>query len=101
MCKSKIQPLVPLVLRALQILMLLILTHRTPLLLSRFVAQSVVHPRKDEQKESKDIGTNQYAVSAMIEWLVVLAVDIGCNHAAHLYHHIVTGGGDGACTDAA
>lgn len=81
--------------------MLLILTHRVPLLVSRLVTQSVVHPSEDKQHKSKDVDANQHAVAAVVERFVVLAIDVSCDHTAHLHHHVVAGGGDGACAHTA
>ena len=101
MREPEVQPLVPLILRVLQILMLFILAHRTPLLLPCVVAPSVVQSGKDEQAQSKDIDANECAVAAEVLRLVVLAVDVGRDDSAHLHHHVVTGCGDGACANAA
>ena len=100
MREPEVQPLVPLILRVLQILMLLILAHRTPLLLPRMVAPSVVQPSEDEQTKSKNIDANECAVSTEVLGLVVLAVDIGRDDSAHLHHHVVARCGDGACANA-
>ena len=100
MREPEVQPLVTLILRVLQILMLLILAHRTPLLLPRAVAPSVVQPSEDEQTKRKHIDANQCAVSTEVLRLVVLAVDVGRDDSTHLHHHVVAGCGDGACADA-
>ena len=81
--------------------MLLILAHRTPLLLPRAVAPGVVQPSEDEQTKRKHIDANECAVAVEVLRLVVLAVDVGRNDSAHLHHHVVTGCGDGACAHAA
>ena len=87
MREPEVQPLVPLILRVLQILMLLILAHRTPFLLPRMVAPSVVQPSEDEQTKSKNIDANECAVSTEVLGLVVLAVDLVGYHVAHLHQH--------------
>jgi hypothetical protein len=99
--EAEVQPLVTLILRVLQVLMLLILAHRVPLLLPRGVAPSVVQPSKDEQTKSEDVDADQCAVSADVFGLVVFAVDVGRDHAAHLHHHVVACCGDRACAHAA
>lgn len=101
MREPEVQPLVALVLRVLQILMLLFLAHRIPLLLPRAVAPSVVQPSEDEQTKSKDVNPDECAISAEVFGLVIFAIDVGGNHAAHLYHHVVTCCGDGSCAHAA
>ena len=100
MREPEVQPFVALILRVLQILMLLILTHRTPLLLSSVIAPGVVQPSEDEQKESQSIDADEYAVSTVVAGLVVFAVDVGPYHAAQLHHHVVACCGDGACANA-
>lgn len=75
--KSEVQPLVTLILRGLQVLVLLILTHRTPHLLSSLVAPGVVQPGENEQNKGKDVDSNQYAVTTVVERLVVFAIDVG------------------------
>lgn len=97
MREPEVQPLVALILRVLQVLMLLILAHRIPLLLPRRVAPSVVQPSEDEQTKSKNVDADQCAVSAEVLRLVVLAVDVGRDHSAHLHHHVVACCGDRAC----
>jgi hypothetical protein len=98
--ESEVQPLVTLISRVLQILMLLVLAHRTPHRLSSLVAPSVVQPSKDEQQQSNNVDANEHAVSAVVKRFVVVAVDVGCDHTAHLHHHVVAGGGDGTCAHA-
>jgi hypothetical protein len=101
MREAEVQPLVALILRVLQILMLLILAHRIPLLLPRRVAPSVVQPSEYEQTKSKDIDADECAVSAEVLGFVVLAIDVGRDHSAHLHHHVVACCGDRACAYAA
>ena len=101
MREPEVQPLVTLILGVLQILMLLILAHRTPLLLPRMVTPSVVQPSEDEQTKSKDVDADQCAVPADVLGLIVLAIDIGRDHSAHLHHHVVACCGDRACAYAA
>ena len=101
MREPEVQPLVALILRVLQVLMLLILAHRIPLLLPRAVAPSVVQPSEDEQTKSEYVYADQSAVSAVVLGLVVLAVDVGRDHSAHLHHHVVACCRDGACPYAA
>jgi hypothetical protein len=101
MGEPEVQPLVTLILRVLQILMLLILAHRIPLLLPCAVAPSVIQPSEDEQTKSKDVDADERAVSAEVLGLVVLAIDVGRDHPAHLHHHIVACCGDRACAYAA
>jgi hypothetical protein len=99
--ESEIQPLVTLISCVLQILMLLVLAHRTPHRLSSLVAPSVVQPGEDEQQQSNNVDANEDTVSAMIKRFVVVAVDVGCDHTAHLHHHVVAGSRDGTCAHAA
>lgn len=101
MSKPEIQPLIPLIPRSLQINMLLIRAHNTPLPLPRPVPQDIVHLSKNKQRKSQNIDPNQHAVAAMIKWLIICAVDISANNAAELHGHVVAGGGYGARADAA
>jgi hypothetical protein len=98
--ESEVQPLVPLILRVLQVLMLFVLAHCTPHRLSSLVAPGIVQPSKDEQQQSNNVDANEHAVSAVVKRFVVVAVDVGCDHTAHLHHHVVAGGGDGTCAHA-
>jgi hypothetical protein len=98
--ESEVQPLVSLILRVLQILMLLILTHRTPDRLSSLIAPSVVKPSENEQQQSEDVDAKEHAISAVVTGLVIVAVDVGGDHTAHLHHHVVAGGGDGTSAHA-
>lgn len=99
--EPEVQPLVPLIFSVLQIIMLLVLAHRVPLLLPCVVAPSVVQPSEDKQQNCKDVDANERAVSAEVLGLVIFAVDVGRDHSAHLHHHVVACCGDRACPYAA
>lgn len=96
MSESEIQPLITLVSRSLKVHMLLLLAHGAPLLLPNLVTQDVIHLCKDKQHKGENTNADQDAISAEVTRLVVLAVDVGCNHAAQLHTHVVASGGDGA-----
>jgi len=77
MGKAEVQPLVAFILRVLRVLVLLILTHRIPLLLPGTVAPCIVQPGEDKQRKSKAVDGDKHAVATMIQGLVVLAIDVG------------------------
>jgi hypothetical protein len=92
MPKSKIQPLVPLILRRLQINPPLLLTHRTPNLLPRPIPPNIIPFSKKKQHQRQNTEPDQHAVAAVIQRFVVFAVDVRAYDPAELDGHVVASG---------
>jgi hypothetical protein len=92
MPKPEIQPLIPLILGRVQINPPLLHAHRTPDLLPGLIPPNIIPLRKKEQRQSEDTNRNQHAITAVIQRLVVFAVDIRSYDSAELDTHVVAGG---------
>jgi hypothetical protein len=101
MRKSKVQTLIPLILRSLQIRLLLLLAHTRPTPLSLPIDIHVIPLRSNEQCKVVDSKSNQDLVTTTIQRLIVVAVDVLANDVARLDSHVVECGRDGAGPDCA
>ena len=101
MSKPKVQTLVALISRVLDIIRFLFWRHGIPLLRSRLVTEDVVHLCKHKQQNRKQRDYDEHGITAMVQWLVVLAIDVCCDHAAELHVHVIASGGDRASADGA
>lgn len=101
MRKPKIQPLIPLIRRRRQIVILLLLAHRTPHPLPAAIDQHIEHLGADEEGEIERADADQHLVALPVQRLVLFAVDVGGDDVARLHGHVVQGRGDGARADGA
>ena len=89
MCKSKIQPLIPLVHRGRQINHLLLLIHAIPLSISICIPLCIIHLRSQIEKDVPDEYRKKDFVSTLVAWRIVFSVDIGGNNTGCLHAHVV------------
>ncbi len=99
MSELEIQPPTPLKLRINLILSLFIRAQRIPNLRFLPVSENIIPLRKQEQGYTKQIDNDQVCVAAVVQRLVVGAVDEVCTDVTELHGHVVEGCGDGACAD--
>lgn len=99
MYESKIQPLHTFVLGANYVLVLLLLGHRVPLLISDLIAPDIERLDDEEQRDVDAANSEQDLVTPAVQWLVVFAVDVRRDDVPRLHEHIVEGGGHGARAD--
>jgi len=89
MHKPKIEPLHTLILRADDIVLLLLLGQSIPLPLPDFVAPDIERFYKVEQHDVEATDAQQNLVAAAVQWLIVITVDVRRDDVARLYEHVV------------
>ena len=96
MHESKIQSLVSLVRRILNIISLLLLSHSRPLPLPATVLPHIIKLSDNIQANSQNVNGEDSRVATMIKRCIVCLVDVGAYDASSLDSHVVDGGRDGA-----
>ena len=91
MRKPKIQPLIPLILRRGQIVLLLLITHVLPDLIPIRIPLHIVVFNANNYHDIIRQDAQQDLVAPAIQRLVVVAVDVGADDAAGLHAHVVQG----------
>lgn len=62
-------------------------SHSIPLLIPNVILKEIITLRKQEQENGKDINAHQHSVSVVVEWFILVAVDVCCDDAAELDTH--------------
>ena len=76
MSESEIQPLVSLILRRLQVLVLLWFSHGIPLCRFVLISQDVVDLQKNDENGVEDADAEERFVAFVVVWLVIGLVDL-------------------------
>lgn len=96
MSKPKVEPLHTLIRGIQHIVLLLLLGHGIPLPITDLVAPNIKGLDTVEEKDVDDANGQENLVSATIQRLVVVAVNVGGGNVARLHKHVVQRGADGA-----
>lgn len=96
MSKAKVQPLVPLVLRLIQIRLPLFRRHGSPLPLPQRILPLVIVLREHKQRNRRKVQRNQNVVPLMVLGRIARAINIRRDNVARLHAHVVRRGADGA-----
>lgn len=99
MRKPEIQPLVPLISRRLQVLVLLLRCHCIPLTIPVLVPPYIVPLGQEIQPNIPNRHTQQSAIAAFVIRRIVCTVHVGRDDGASLHKHVVAGRRYGARTD--
>jgi len=97
MSKSKINPLIPLILGRSQIVPPLLLSPSTPNLLPPPIFPNIIRLSQSIQNQIHARNPNQNFIPTVIIRRIVRAINIRWNDIPQLYRHIVEGGSDGTC----
>jgi hypothetical protein len=89
MCKSKIQPFIPLILRRSNILQSLLITHTPPYPISVTIPLHIIHFCSQVQEYIPHNQAENDGIPAMVQRRVVSSVDISCYDAGGLDGHVV------------
>ena len=98
MSEAEVQPLVAFILRCPDVVVLLIHSHLVPDTVPRLVPPHEVTLDEDRHHDIPCNKSQKDLVSAAIQWLVVVTVNLRCNDGAGLADHVVQGTAD--CTRA-
>lgn len=89
MREPEIQPLIPLVLRRLQIRLLLILAHASPNIIPSLVHPDVVQLRANKDGKIPRADCDEDFITPTVQRLVIVAVDVLADNRTGLYAHVV------------
>lgn len=95
MSKAKVQPLVALVRRLIQVRLPLLRRHGIPLPLPQRILPLVIILRKHKQRNRCKVQRNKDIIPLMVQGRIIRPINIRRNNIARLHTHIVRRGADG------
>jgi hypothetical protein len=98
MSETKINPLIALISRRLQIIQLFLGSPIAPNFLPLVILPDIVQFRKSIQDQIHTSNPNQSSIAPPIIRFIIIAINVRGDDVSQLYSHVVKCGGNGACS---
>ena len=99
MCEAKVQSLVPLISRSLDILLPFLHAHCAPNFLPSLILPDIIEFCQNIQSDIEPHNPKQNFVPTFVVGCIIGAINIGGDYAANLAAHVVKRGGNCSCSD--